>query len=323
MNDSNHKKIHEFSQSLKEALQSSDSQSEQIATEVQSDLETHIESLIAKGHPENEAVEIAIEEMGNPFELAHHMKQEIPPFGGRALTIVRYIIASMVIVWTLVMLWFMRANNYGFSGTLICIIVLLHLPAILLIWPRIVWRRNYLFGLIPAGLVLAVTFVFALGGVEGETTSIPIPVEGVEQPWQPPLEPDSSPDPRRAAVPISIGLSIFSLILLLAVQQRSQRRTAILAVLLGTGAVETAYQIEESLFRKDQKKIYAYLEDFLRENEAYPTKEEFDPSELELTSPLVFYYTDDSSQNVFWTRPLSHGYSIVSESNGRKIRIQD
>ena len=320
--ESNDKKIQEFVQNLKGALEASDSQSQQITHEVRSDIEAHVESLIAKGHSEDEAVEKAIDEMGNPFELAHHMKREVPPFGGHTVTVVRYVIASLIILWTLFMLWGMRAGTYGFSATLVSIIVLLHLPAILLIWPRIVWRRNFLFGLIPAGLVLIATFVFAFGGVETETT-IQLPVDGGEPLAQAPLETNSAPDPRRMAVPISIGLGAFSIVLLLAMQQRSQQRTVILALIVGAGTVETIYQVEEALFRRDQKKIDAYLEAAFQENGAYPTREEFDPSGLELTTHHVSLIVYDGVFTYFWARPLSHGHSIVSSSNGDSIRVQD
>ena len=168
MTDVNREKVERYLQSLEEALGRSNAQSVGILGEVRGDLESHVERFEAEGLPEDEAVERALEEMGNPFELAHHMLREVPPFGGMAVSVIRYLIASGVILWTLLMLWMFRSGTYGFNPIL-SIVVLLYLPAILLLWPRVVWRRNWLFGLIPAGVALVIVLATSVLGTSASS----------------------------------------------------------------------------------------------------------------------------------------------------------
>ena len=169
MTDANHERVNDFLRSLEKALGGPGRRSEGILGEVRADLEAHVKRYQAEGQSEDEAVEHALDEMGNPYELAHHVRQEIPPFEGEVLTTIRYVAACGVNLWTLLMLWHFRAGSYGHSGPLVSgAVMLLHLPVILLIWPRIVWRKNWLFGLIPAGLALLLFIFMNSAGVKNE-----------------------------------------------------------------------------------------------------------------------------------------------------------
>jgi hypothetical protein len=139
MNDTSQDRINDFLRTLVKALGDAGGQSQEIVEEVRADLNAHVERYLTEGHSESVAVEHALGEMGNPYELAHHVRREIPPFGGEVLTSVRYVAAIGVTLWSLFLLWYFRAGSYGFSGfTVIVGVLLLHLPLILLLWPRIV-----------------------------------------------------------------------------------------------------------------------------------------------------------------------------------------
>ena len=57
----------------------------------------------------------------------------------------------------------------------IAVVVLFHVPGILLLWPRIVWRKNWLFGLIPGRRQIEVT------ASEGVHVPSRLPEPAVEQ----------------------------------------------------------------------------------------------------------------------------------------------
>ena len=98
MNEENQNKLNAYVGSFKQALHRSRDQTDKIVAEITSDLEDHVERFQTKGLPEDQAVDLAIKEMGNPYELAHYLEREVPPFDGKTLTVVRYLAAAAVII---------------------------------------------------------------------------------------------------------------------------------------------------------------------------------------------------------------------------------
>lgn len=318
--EANRDRIDVFLSELKNALGTSESQRNDILAEVRSDLGAHRERHLAAGLSEDESVERAIAEMGDPFELARRMRREVPPFAGRPLSVIRYGAAGALIVWTAVVLWIVRGGVYGFSATLFGVVACLHFPGILLLWPRIVWRKNWLFGLIPAGLVAGVAMIAAVTGVESGT-EMPLAV-GEEASGVPLNDPYDSAAPFSGMVAAG-ALTLFSVVLLLAVQRRAQRRFAALALVAGVGIVEAAYQAEEAVFRRDRDHIRSYLAESLRVTGAHPTPERFRADGPKPGAERASLRGDGDAYTAFWIRPLNPGHSLVFSSADDRVRVQD
>ena len=60
-------------------------------------------------------------------------------------------------------MWTFRAWDYGLSTGLFFALVF-HLPVILVLWPRIIWRKNWLFGVVPAAVLVVGAFVLNMAG---------------------------------------------------------------------------------------------------------------------------------------------------------------
>jgi len=171
MNESNLQRIDEFLGKFEVALGRPSRQSKEILAEVCADLHAHVKRHLTEGCSEDEAVGRAIDQMGNPYELAHHIRWEVPRSSSDLLTAVRYMAACSLALWLVTLLWYLRAGSYGGFGSLIVVgISLLHLPVILLLWPHVVWRKNRLFGLVPAGLAFVLGMWLAVGGVQSNQT---------------------------------------------------------------------------------------------------------------------------------------------------------
>ena len=121
------------------------------------------------------------------------------------------------------------------------------------------------------------------------------------------------------------GLGIVTIFLLMAMQQRSQRRVVLLTILLVAASVEVPYQVEELLFRRERKRVADYMEASLGEQGAYPSDEAFRANGPKLTSPYTAILFDEgqAGYRIFWSRPLRSGYSINCMSEDGQVWIQD
>lgn len=138
-------KVEEFFKQLEDSFSGSEEQAQEISEELRSDFDEHLKRFEGEGRSEDEAVELALAEMGNPYELGHKMRQEVPPFAGKAATIIRYLLSAGLIVWLLFFLWVMRGWDYGFQSFPYALFGFLHLPVIMLLWPKIIWKKNWMF----------------------------------------------------------------------------------------------------------------------------------------------------------------------------------
>jgi hypothetical protein len=225
------------------------------------------------------------------------------------------------------------------------IVLLFHLPFVMLLWPRIVWRKNWLFGLIPAGLAMILALIMNFMGTTQQSTEIQMPIQpteavqtGVGEEAEPivpevlevsiprlpngPLVREDAP-PMRNTVMITTALVVVMAVMLLAMQQRSQRRMMLLILLIGVGGIEVTFQIEEYLFRKDRVAIHDYVAGYVEKEGAFPDVEQFKSAGLDLTSNGARYRPGENAFSVFWDRPLSSGFAIVFSSDSNGVRIQD
>jgi hypothetical protein len=320
MTESNHDRIDKFLLTLEKALGNPRKQAKGVVEEVSADLHAHVSRHISEGRSEDEAVEKALGEMGNPYELAHQVSQEIPPFGGTAVTVFRYVAASGIIVWLLMLMWLFRAWSYSFSGLAVVVsTTFLHLPVILLLWPRIIWRKNWLFGLIPAGMAFVLVLFLSFGGQESSVELVNTPQPGEE--FVPPAAKAEPLFPIYYL--IFAAAAVVVLCLYLSIQQKFQRRIVLLALVLPIALIEAAFQLEEHVFRQDRDRTLEYFESTFRKTESYPTEEEFqsDGPNLRAAYWIVRYSDDDFS--LFWSRPLSSGFSLAFSPNKDEIWVQD
>ncbi len=167
MSDKPYRAVEDFLARMRAALRLTGPQAEEIAAEMRGNIYDYIELLRSQGRTEDDAVAMALEEMGNPYEVAHHVRNVVALWSHPAVEICRYVLASGIILWAIFITW-CRAWDYGFTASAYIVGIGFHLPMILIIWPRIVWRKNWLFGIVPAALcAAAVLAVAALGTQAG------------------------------------------------------------------------------------------------------------------------------------------------------------
>lgn len=335
MNESNLQRIDEFLGKFEMALGRSSRQSKEILAEVCADLHAHVKRHRADGCTEDEAVGRALDQLGNPYELAHHVRWEVPPFGGDLLTTVRYIAACSLALWLVMLLWFFRAGSYGGFGSLVVVgTLLLHLPVILLLWPQVVWRINLLFGLVPAGLAFVMGIWLAVGGVQSNQTLETLHAsqnidalqneEGELSPQQL-IEALEAPLADAGLTSVSTVL-IFSaaafatVVLLIAMQQRAQRRIALVVALLLFAVVEVPFQVEEAFFRRDRELARAHMD---TRQETKPTTEDVTSTRQTLINSSARFQRAGEHFSLFWPRTLCSGFSIHFSSKDGRVSLQD
>jgi len=323
MNDNKHEQVNDFLGKLGEALKDSASQRAEILDEVRTDLDEHIMRFQEEGCSEDEAVTAALAEMGNPYELAHDIRREIPPFGGPAVTTIRYIAASGIMLWLALLAWGIRAWTNGAEGTgALLAVILFHLPIILFLWPRIVWRRNWLFGLIPAGLAFLVVVLLSVAARQTEL-QYTFPETEQEVAALQLVNQETAEQFATYGILLLVTLAVITVILLLAMQQRSQRRRAVLALVVALAVVEVPYQVEELVFRQDRDQVRAYLEATRKETGSWPTDDEIrnHGPRMRGKNPHVSVTPDDYW--IYWSRPLRSGFALHYSSQDNRVRVQD
>ena len=259
MNDIHQDRIDRFMRTFGEALGHPGTSRDEIIAEIRADLASHIERFEAAGRSREEALDLALTELGDPQELARTIGSAAAPRQGAAVNTIRFLAAGGMVLWILAMILGIRGGCYGWAGLGATIVIAsLHVPLILLVWPRIIWKKNWLFGLIPAAIAVLLVFFLQFAGVENEgkiERSPPAPHAGEtagsgSMPLQGAGHADEEvplPPERIALLAVLVGANLF---LILAMQRRKQRRIALLALLIGVSAVEIPFQIEELIFRR-------------------------------------------------------------------------
>lgn len=298
--------VQDYLDRFRSSLRLSSDQSQAIVDEVRDDLLAHVRRLVEKGTDESAAVALAIEELGPPEELARQIKMEVPPLNSPAVRAIRMLGTVALAALFAYVCWDFRANVYGFSWVRPLAMVSLFLSLVLITWPGIMWRKNWMFTAIPAGCVLLLTlFMMTLGASQT--------VSGL------------APAPRLSYL---IGYAILGLmtaltIYLLAMMQRRRQQIAALGLaLLLVALIELPYAWEESRFASQLQQMQAYLERVHQQNGAYPEKNQLDGQPV----AAAFHYSmnpDGSGYNLYWSRPINSGYALCYGSQGDRFWIND
>lgn len=327
MKQENSERVDEFLRQLEDALPKNRGRRDEVREEVEGDLLALIEKELESGSSEEDSVNRALDEMGNPFELAYRISEVAAPTQPPVLSVLRYILAGGILLWTLYVAWGVRAWGYGFEGSaFLAGVLLFHFPMVLVIWPGVVWRPNWLFGLIPVGIVIAVAMGASLLGTQTTQTYTLEPVgdQGSEAVAMIPSSQGDGQMPLWARWLLLVGLfGVFS-VLVLAVQQARQRRHVLLVAGLFFFVLETSFQIEEGIFRSDWKRIQGFAASFEDEVGRVLTKEELDSKGPRLgNESFHFYARETGGYSLYWNRPLSSGFALIADSESDTVRVQD
>ena len=139
-------RVQAFFASLEKALGGPHEQSDAVQAELRADLEAQVGDAIAAGADRDAAWSDALTAMGEPEELARSMRGALPPSMPRAWARnLRMIGAGLVSAWAMTVLYSLRSWDYGIDLRMTAIVLGVHLPLVLLLWPGVIWRWNPLF----------------------------------------------------------------------------------------------------------------------------------------------------------------------------------
>lgn len=310
----------EFFNRLEVALGRSSPQNREVVAEVRADFQAQVEALRGSGMGEEEAVGQVISQMGEPEVLAAEMKAVLPPLSSGPAAVIRYVLAGGLILWTLLLMWTFRAWDYGLSGGLFLALGL-HVPVILVLWPKIIWRRNWLFGVVPAAVLVLGAIVLNMAGTEH--TGVIALEDGVLVP-PPEAEVIDAGDELRWQVLVLVGALALAVGLLFGmIQQSRQRLVVLVAVLLPVLVVEGAFQWEEGVFRQQRDRLERLVA------EQGPSMPKRGPiKQLGLGGSHrargTYELSEDGKEfTMWWGRPLSSGCSICYGSEDGRIWVND
>lgn len=300
-----------YFEGLETALRVPESRKREILDEIRGDLRNQIHDLRESGKSESEAVDLVLAEMGDPALLGHQLSETVAPFSTGPVRVIRYLAAGGLIVWSLLLLWTFRAWNYGFSPLVTLGFLGFHLSLILVIWPGIVWKKNWLFGLLPAGVALGLLMVTTLLGASTASTSIEISLDGeISAPI--PTTPEPYRPPPEATVFLG-GSALLLGVLFILMQQSRQRKFAMVAAAITFLGIEGAFFLEERQFRKERDRLQELTTSGVSEF----------PGETKRPGVRINVSPEGDAFSLHWSRPLSSGFSICYSSESDRIWIND
>lgn len=318
-------RVQEFFANLERALGGSNEQSDAVQAELRADLEAQVREAVAAGADRDLAWTEAIEAMGEPYALGHSMRVALPPAPPSSwLRNLRVIAAGLTATWALCAMFEWRSADYGFEPRMMLMLLGLHLPLVLLLWPGLVWRWNPLFSTGAAvvfGVLLVILELWArntpvtheLGAGVGLATPGGSAAPGavvVETAWR-----------LVDLIPIAFAGLIVVMFTLL---QRPRQRWLALAMTLGLLApIEAVHQVEEGLFRAEASHVADWIRARVAEHGGLPSSEEFrkEYEPLWLTH-LHFYTTGDSNPDgspewiLHWRRATERSHELLYTSSG-------
>ncbi|HBE68305.1 MAG TPA: hypothetical protein DDW52_09180 [Planctomycetaceae bacterium] len=292
--------------SLEQSLNMTPESSRLIIEEVREDLRAHVKSHVHRGLDEEQAVFAALKEMGPPEELAKQMRAVIAPQSNTQIRWLRRIGGIVFVLFAFWMSWHLRAWNYGTSWKLLLGITSVSLPVFLLIWPDVIWRRNWMFSAIPTVVALFLgAMVLTLGQSSTQDISLATPELSI------------SLDVQRYML-----LTIFSAqttFLLAMVQRRRQRIASVVLTAMVVAAIELPFVLEEQYHALRLEDARNRLEAIKVEDGEYPTDQELQTDEF----PGFRYVVNDGEYSLMWNRWLCQHFALGYSSDGRPMWVLD
>lgn len=308
-----------YLESLEQALRLPPEQARPVVDEVRSDLLAHVQRYVDQGQEESQAVTLAIEEMGPADELAAQMRAAIPPLGNYNIRVLRRAAAMFLTLLLLWVFWHVRAMDFGFSipRALACSVLLT--PVALLIWPDVIWRKNWMFTVVPTVVIFLLVFVAMTMGQQTDSMMV--------------IDPNAVPeageisDIRDESTADVVGYLVLGLLVALTIylftqiQRRRQRWTAIAFSLLAAVSIEAPYAVEEYRYGRQLAQLQDQLQLWEDKGGTYPSDDGF----ASLDNGMFHYWSqpDGSGYNLFWDRPLNPGYAICYSSKNNRMWIND
>lgn len=312
----------EFFDRLGRALGPPSPRNRDVVAEVRADFLAQVEDLLGEGVPEAEAVDRVLEQMGAPESLAADMKVVLPPLSSGPVAVIRYVLAAGVFGWTLLLMWIFRAWDYGLSPGMF-FALLFHLPVILVLWPRIIWRKNWLFGVVPAAVLVLGALALNVAGTSSTGMEIAMTEDGVLVPTPEIEVAESDEGVRWQLVALMSALGVAVLILFGMMQRSRQRWVALVAVVVPVLVVEGAFQWEEGVFRQQRDRLVRLVAE---KGESMPlrgTLEELGMDHLRQGGRSYALSEDRVHVTLLWSRTLSSGFAIGYDSEDGRIWVND
>lgn len=301
--------------------------SREIVAEVRGDLEAAVARALEEGCDEEEAWRSCLAELGDPEELAAAMREPLIPREPEPVMLLRLVAAILLGGWAMMLAWSVRSWDYGSRFGIFSLILSLHLPFVLLLWPGIVWRWNALASTTTA-LALIVLAWFAAYAASNQTITyeMPEPVAllpapgadssgGTEQALVPVYEPLPTPLVEPEILFALAGLA-FVLLTLSLVQQGRQRRRIILAALGLFIAVDLPFTIEEVLFVREARSAAAWVEAEEERTGLLPSEQQFADGYEALLIDDLRYSQHDGDFSFYWARSLQRSAMLGYDSDG-------
>jgi hypothetical protein len=307
-------RVHAFFAALEAALGGPHEQSDTVLAEVRADLQAQVRDAVARGTDRDLAWTEALDAMGEPVALARSMREALPPAPPRPwVRNLRMSLSGLVAGWGLLMIFVWRSTDYGFDPLLFSVILGLHLPLALLLWPGLVWRWNPLFSTGAAALAV----LLALGlhfGARSSTITYDLDSEPVVT--DPGLAKTAAP-----LIPVAVaGLAVLIFTLL---QRRRQRRLVFAWTFGLVATIEAVHQVEEALFRAEASHAEEWIDARTAERGSLPTSEEFAAQyEARWLSRLHYYPTHGEDPDrapsfaIFWPRATQRNHELIYHSDG-------
>lgn len=311
----------EFFDRLERALGRPSPQNRDVVAEVRADFLAQVEALQRGGVSEGDAVDQVLGQMGEPDALAAEMKVAMPPLSSGPVAVIRYILAGGLVLWTLLLMWTFRAWDYGLSGGMFLALGL-HLPVIMLLWPRIIWRKNWLFGAVPAAVLVLVAI--GLNTVGTSHTEVLMVEDGVLVAPPGSELPDVGDGLRWQLLVLLGALALAFGVLFGMIQQARQRLVVLVAVLLPVLAVEGAFQWEERVFRQQRERLERLVAE---QGASMPQRgpiKELGVGDPERANGGTYALSENGKDfTMWWPRPLSSSSSICYGSEDGRIWVND
>lgn len=313
--------IEQYLGELSSALSLSSGQRDDIVDEVRADLTDHIDRLIEAGKSKEEACQMAIAEIGNAYELAHKMQKVVAPKSSKKLNTLRYVVAAAIGLFALYFYAHLRAwEQVGFNPAMCTALLGFFWPALLLTWPGMIWRKNWLFFIYPGvvGLLLILLVVGMFGAVSS-TGSIDLSADAVVQP---------EPAPFRAVYVVVAVLGLLIAATLAMIQRRRQQVIVLLSMVAFCAIVEVPYYIEEASFSAEAKQVAAYVTDYKTEHGQLPSEETVREAHPQRLMDMHFRYDDGADGEIGYCiishpRWINRGHSLWYSSKTNEVGCWD